>query len=232
MLVLVAVRTAVPGRAGIFFNRKPKPTNTPSNGVDALIQTLRNDPNERGRIEAAENLRNYDTVSYPGLVPALVQSVLSDPSTSVRIESIKTLGKLRPVNDKAGWALEQATQDSNLRVQWQARSVLLQYRMSGYKQGAGEAPVDRPIRTEEPPLAPPLPASAPNPTALPVQRPRTVIPVTPIPTYQPLPNGSQGDNTAPVPEESSPPPGYAEPPPPPATPAPPVDEGPALVAPK
>ncbi|MGE3808992.1 MAG: HEAT repeat domain-containing protein, partial [Gemmataceae bacterium] len=152
-----------------------------------------------------------------------------DPSSSVRIEAIQTLSKLRPVNERAGWALEQATQDSNLRVQWQARSALLQYRMSGYRQGSG-GPADRPLRTDEPPLAPPLPASSSTGTIInPVQRPRNVAPPTrPIPIYTepgafPLPRGE---------EQTAPPPSRMVVPPPPAPPAPKVDEGPTLVAPK
>lgn len=246
VIVLVLLTAAADcADAGIFFNRRPRSsssnTATPANNVDVLIQTLRGDASERRRAEAAENLRYFDTTNYPQVLQALIQSATSDTSSSVRIEAIQTLSKLRPVNEQAGWALEQAMNDSNLRVQWQARAALLQYRMSGYRQGSGVPPGERPVRTEEPPLAPPVTNAAP-PVSM-HRNQRIITPVQPTPYYPP--NQQVDENVI---RESYPPkkatarpmlqpaqpPRFQKPPTtatPPA-PAPVVNEGPALVMPK
>ena len=64
-------------------------------------------------------------------------------------------------SDDAGSALEQATHDESVRVRFQARTLLWQYHLAGYRGGktpdiSGSGNM---IRTEEPPLAPPLEAN-------------------------------------------------------------------------
>lgn len=206
------VTCAVPARAGIFFNRKPK--TDAAERVPTLIYTLRFDQDEAKRVAAAEELRNFDTNTSPEILNALVECLQRDPKPSVRLEAVQSLGKLRPVSARAGQALEQAAaSDPSVRVQIQARSSLLQYRMAGYRSSkTPETPTPRTIRTDEPPLAlpleqaptippPPLPPAAIPPSAVPPPPPRAVPtlptgtnlpsslvrPATPLP--RPLPGG-------------------------------------------
>lgn len=165
--LLIAGVLAAPldiARAGIFFNRKPK-TN-PGDPVISLIYALKTDPDENKRKSAAEELRNSDANAHPEVLPALIESALHDSKVGVRIEALQSLGKLRPISQQAGQALEQsAANDPSIRVQLQARSTLLQYRLSGYR-GSKSDPAPMPtriIRTDEPPLAVPLePAPIPS----------------------------------------------------------------------
>ena len=170
LIVVLLAATAVPAWAGIFFNRKPK--GNPTERVPTLIYALKAEQDEHKRAAAAEELRNYDTGAYPEIVNALVDAAMTDTSAAVRSEAVHSLGKIRPISQRAGWALEQATaNDASVRVQVQARSALLTYRMSGYHSAKnGEPPVEgRSLKTFEPPLADvPATAPAPVPAAQPV----------------------------------------------------------------
>lgn len=214
-LVLALAMLDDAAHAGIFFNRKPK--TQPTDRIPTLLYTLKSDSSERKRAEAAEELRTFDAAANPEIVPALIECVQKDPQASVRIEAVQTLSKLRPVSQLAGRAIEQAaTSDPSMRVQLQARSALLQYRMSGYHSGKGDSlPLTpgRPIRTDEPPLAPPLDPPAHKSQATPSS---TIVPSS---APRPMPAGAP-----------------ARPALVPATPPPletlPVEEGPMLVPPK
>ncbi len=156
MIVTVLVVTAAPAWAGIFFNRKPKAK--PIERVPQLIYQLKVDQDDHKRAAAAEELRNFDTVAHPEIVNALVEAALGDPKSNVRAEAVQSLGKLRPISQRAGWALEQAAaNDSAVRVQVQARTALVAYRLSGYRGSKdGEPPVEgKSLKTDEPPLAEP-----------------------------------------------------------------------------
>jgi hypothetical protein len=133
----------------------------PAERVPTLIATLRAEQEERKRVAAAEELRQYDPAMFPEIIPSLADAAQRDPKSSVRLEAIQSLAKLRPVSQRAGSALEQATHDESVRVRFQARTLLWQYHLAGYRggktpdiSGSGNA-----IRTEEPPLAPPLDAN-------------------------------------------------------------------------
>src|SRR5947208_14591554 len=143
---------AAPARAGIFSKHAKI---NPADRVPTLIATLRAEADERKRASAAEELRQYDPNMFPEIVPTLADIALRDPKTSVRLEAIQSLAKLRPVSQRAGSALEQATHDESGRVRFQARTLLWQYHLAGYR--AGKTPDSPPsintIRTEEPPLA-------------------------------------------------------------------------------
>jgi len=68
------------------------------------------------------------------MVPVLIEALGNDPKPSVRAESADTLGKLRPISQEVGQALEQARdKDASMRVRMQARSSLLSYYWSSYK---------------------------------------------------------------------------------------------------
>lgn len=243
LLVAVLTVTADGARAGIFFNRKPKPQT--ADRVPTLLYTLKTDASEQKRAEAADELRNYDAGTNPEIVPVLIESALKDPQASVRIAAVQTLSKLRPVSQMAGKAIEQAaSSDPSMRVQLQARSALLQYRMSGYHSSKGDLPTTLPgrvIRTDEPPLAPVEPTPPPpvrpqaqpqplpvGPTLTPtsVPRPMPAAPAQPMPSSaapaQPMPSSS----AAPAPEPVVIPVATA-----PAA-APPAEDGPELAPPK
>lgn len=156
LIVTVLVATAAPGWAGIIFNRKPKAN--PAGRIPQLVYQLKMDQDERKRAAAAEELRNYDGGAHPEIINALIDSALSDPKPSVRSEAVQSLAKIRPISQRAGWALEQiAANDAAVRLQVQARSALLAYRLGGYRSSKdGEPPVEgKSLKTEEPPLAGP-----------------------------------------------------------------------------
>jgi hypothetical protein len=114
----------------------------------------------------------------------------------VRIEAVESLGKIRPVSQQAGWALEQVVdKDDSMRVRLRARSLLIQYHLAGYRSGKNpEAPpVPKGAKTDEPPLADPpehtpVPVHPPmSPGKLkPVAQAPAPIPLT-MPEYKPLP---------------------------------------------
>src|SRR5712692_2484329 len=111
---------ALPASAGIFFNKHPKPN--PSERVPLLLADVKSDPNERKRESAAEELRQFDPKLFPEIVPVLVEVSQQDRSSSVRFEALKTLSKLRPISQEAGWALDQAvSKDPSMRNRLQAR---------------------------------------------------------------------------------------------------------------
>lgn len=183
-LLLVPLLTG-PAAAGILFGKKgAKPT--PAERVPELIKTLQTDGDENKRSAAAEELRQYDPAQFPDMVPALIELLLNDKKPGVRAEAAQSLGKLRPVNQAAGAALEQAlSKDSSMRVRLQARSSLLQYRWAGYSSKVKDEPLGQ---TKEPPLADePPPAAAPRLTPVPAPLPPRPLPSTQGPDLTPPP---------------------------------------------
>ncbi len=228
LVLLLAPVLAAPASAGIFFTKKADKPN-PAVVVPDLIRTVQSDGDEDKRMAAAEQLREFDPAQFPDVVPTLVEALLSDKKPSVRAEAAQSLGKIRPVSDKAGMALEQAlAKDSSMRVRLQARSVLLQYRWSGWKEPApkkDETPTARPKepappQSKEPPLAPtvgkappvaqlssrytPQPASAPRlrpaPAAVRVNAPQPPVrQAEPLPTEPAVPPAAAaGDEQGPI----------------------------------
>jgi hypothetical protein len=207
------------GRAGIIFGRKKEKID-PKARVPELIAVLKNDKDADRRMHAAEELRNYDPMAYPDIVPALVSALQGDAKSGVRLEAAVSLGKIRPVNQNAGEALERAVSaDSSMRVRLQARSTLMQYHWAGYRNGKasdipplaapkdaakGGEPLPPAVRTTpatpsrfpsttEPPLAPVEPIPAP------VLRP---VPPLPTPTEarpKPMPSAPESSGPAPLP---------------------------------
>jgi hypothetical protein len=150
VLALLAV-PAEPAAAGIFDLLKKQPKPSPAERVPALLATARGSPDEAKRAAAVEELREYDGVTYPDIVPTLSDLLLRDKSPAVRGEAAKGLGKIRPSTQQAGWALEHAlANDASTRVRAHARSALQVLQKNGYQRA----------KTEEPPLAPPLGESA------------------------------------------------------------------------
>jgi hypothetical protein len=231
LVISLAMLLAEPSHAGIIFGRK-KEKIEPQSRVPALITTLKSDKDADHRLRAAEELRNYDAQVFPDIITALVAALQTDAKSGVRIEAAQSLGKIRPVNQAAGEALERAvTGDPAMRVRLQARSTLMQYHWAGYKNGKttdvpplgtlkdnskGNENLPPAIRTtpanttprfptsKEPPLAPVDPI--PIPELLPVPAPTApLIESKPMPmpsTPAPLPTGPVTSRPAPMPSPS------------------------------
>src|SRR5205085_8876672 len=118
------------------------------------------DGDENKRARAAEELRQYDPAAFPDIVPVLIDVLVNDKKPAVRAEAAQSLGKLRPVSQQAGQALEYAlTKDPSMRVRLQARSALMQYHWSGYRSASKKDAPPPPLESKEPPPAdggPPL----------------------------------------------------------------------------
>jgi hypothetical protein len=192
VLVLLLL-TALPAlaSAGVFFGKKTVRVD-PAQRVPQLLATVKSDGDESRRASAAEELRDYDPGQFPEIVTVLADVLLTDAKVGVRAEAAHTLGKLRPINQQAGWALEQAAaRDSSLRVRLAAKTALMGYYMAGYK-GNKKDPNTMPT-TNEPPLADPTARVSPTPMPAPTVR-----------TAQPTPSLVQPTRV--VPNETPPPP--------------------------
>lgn len=162
---------ASPSYAGIFFGKKPRKP-TPAERVPELLAQAKTDGDESKRAAAAQELRQYDPAQFPMIVPVLVDVLLTDKKPAVRAEAAQSLGKIRPISQQAGMALEQAlSNDSSMRVRLQARSSLLQYHWSGYHNTRKD---DLVPQTKEPPLADDKSPPLINTTTLPPANNRVV----------------------------------------------------------
>ena len=151
--------------AGVLFGKKGKKTPTPAERVPELLALVKTDGDESKRAAAAQELRQYDASQFPAIIPVLVDALLTDKKPGVRAEAAQTLGKLRPISQQAGIALEQALNaDASMRVRLQARSSLLQYHWSGYHNTKKD---DLVPQTKEPPLADDKMPAVLNPSSLP-----------------------------------------------------------------
>lgn len=182
LLILIIVPSlAAPTQAGIFGRKKEK--TDPKARVPELIATLKADGDADKRSRAAEELRNYDPGVHPEIVPALIEALQTDKKPNVRAEAAQTLGKIRPVPQAAGEALEQAmANDSSYRVRLQARSSLLSCHWAGYRSGKKtDVPPLTPTTKEPPVISTTAPPPATSPRLVPVKgggRP-TVAPAPP-----------------------------------------------------
>src|SRR5439155_20092172 len=147
---------ASPAPAGIFGRGKPKAN--PAERVPELLIQLKTDKDEAKRTAAAEELRQYDPKSYPEIMTTLADALAKDASPAVRSEVATSIGKLRPISQQAGYALEQATaNDGSMRVRMSARQALWQYHLVGYRSGK---PTEMPAAPAAPAVsAPPCPST-------------------------------------------------------------------------
>jgi hypothetical protein len=138
------------GQAGIF-KRPNKPD--PAEHVPALINTLKNDSDERKRANAAEELHEYDLRTYPDIMPALIEALRNDRSTSVRVEAVNSIRKSRPITQPASYAMHQAAKnDPSFQVRLKARDAIFVWNVLGLTSvQMPEKPAT--TQTEEPPLA-------------------------------------------------------------------------------
>jgi hypothetical protein len=220
VVLLLALASRAP--AGILFGRKtPKPT--PSERVPELIGIVKNDGDENKRLDAIGELRQYDATAFPSIVPVLIEVLLNDKKPAVRAEAAQSLGKLRPISQEGGQALEQAlANDASMRVRLQARHALLQYHWSGY-HSAQAPPLPGNNGKDGSPVPPAVNTSAKNPSlpGPPVANVPSIRPQAIQPSRYPPPRPSTAE-----------PPWALEPPPSPVpAPMPPVLQAPPLPGP-
>ena len=102
-------------------------------------------------------------------MPALIGTLQRDPSPAVRAEAAESIGKLHPVDQPAGIAMETAlSSDPDPKVREAVKSALWQYHLNGYRTPPAGNPYA--TQTAEPPLAaarpqPPLAKASPRPPA-------------------------------------------------------------------
>jgi hypothetical protein len=211
LILIVVPALAVPARAGIFDKR---PKIDPAMRVPLLIGQVKSEQDERKRLAAAEELRQYDPRAFPEIVPVLIDVLQNDVAAGVRLQALHSLSGFRPVSREVGEALEHAlASDKSFRVRLQARTTLVSYHWSGY-HAARTSEIAPPVviagpRMAEPPLAiqpAPLPrvvtveppaSTAPAPIAEPVTglaRPLPMGTAEPTPPTQ-----EQGPDLAPPP---------------------------------
>ncbi|HVS40417.1 MAG TPA: HEAT repeat domain-containing protein [Gemmataceae bacterium] len=176
LVLLLTPVLAAAAAAGVFFNNKKPDKPNPADRVPELIKIIGSDGDEDKRMAAAAELRDYDAAQFPEITPALIDALLNDKKPGVRAEAAQSLGKIRPVSDPVGEALEESlAKDTSMRVRLQARTALLQYRWSGWKEPApkkDDIPTARPkdpppVQSQEPPLAPNIPPAPPRSKAQP-----------------------------------------------------------------
>ena len=247
-LIVVAV-LPMSVSAGILFKKTPKPR--PEDRVPELLGILKTEKDEHKRASAAEEIRQYDTATYPEIIAVLADVVISDPSSSVRAEAADSLGRLRPATQQAGQALEQAlAKDGSMKVRMQARYALLQLHWGGYRSSAKEPPlttkempakevkspppIQTPIKpqtgpkfgeTPPPPLAPP--SDPPSPPKADPSAPPKADPSAP-PKADPSAPPKADPSAPPKADPSAPPKALPKGPPsaPPAPTEPPVSKAP------
>jgi hypothetical protein len=227
---LILIALAPPAPAG-FFSRKPKPN--PADRVPELLIQLKTSQDETARAAAADELRQFDPKSFPEIVSGLIDALERDASPVVRSEAATTLGRLRPISQQAGFALEQAlANDAVVRVRLAARQSLWQYHLVGYRgdkvaDGPASSPGSAPAATNSGTSAtprtvaiptrfsangretvePPLALPTPTPTTRP--QPPAALPLTPAnPGLMPVPNAPASSvNSGTVGGPALPPPG-------------------------
>lgn len=167
LVMMLGVASMGPVQAGVingslFFGKKP--VKNPVERVPELIGILKTDGDEDKRADAASELRQFDPVTFPVIVPVLIDALTNDKKPSVRAEAAISLSKIRPVSPLVGQALENSvSKDASMRVRIQARSSLLQYNLAGYRSAPKN--IESAIQSGEPPLIdaptiiPPLPVS-------------------------------------------------------------------------
>jgi hypothetical protein len=162
VLILSAPASAGDGILGLgLFKKRQKPPE-PTDKVKQLVATLQADPDEKKRRQAAAELRGYDPRNHAEVVPALTGALQRDPAPAVRAEAAESIGKLKPVFQPAGIALEMAlTADPDTNVREAVKSALWQYHLNGYRTPPSGNPYA--TQTAEPPLATARPQPQPQP---------------------------------------------------------------------
>ena len=79
--LLLAAACEGPALAGLFGKKPVKPN--PIDRVPELIHILKNDSEENKRVEAAEELRQFDPTKFPQIFVALINALQTDPKPAV-----------------------------------------------------------------------------------------------------------------------------------------------------
>lgn len=131
-----------------------------------LLQTLKDDPHEERRAEAAERLAKADALKHFEVLPALIDTLTSDSSSQVRRAAARALGDLRPRTQEALDALRQAAdEDASWRVRQVAKLAKWGYRPDAPKAGAPAASPQAggPVTSEKKGSKLPAPPAGGNP---------------------------------------------------------------------
>src|SRR5262249_42602149 len=152
---ILITATAASSPASIFFKKTPKAD--PAQRVPQLLYTVKMEADEAKRAAAAVELREFDSKTFPDIVPILADVVRNDKAPAVRLEAVQSLAKIRPVSAMAGEALESALKDSSSRVRMQAWTSLKLYQFAGYRSAGKNAKAPEPridvVKTPEPKTA-------------------------------------------------------------------------------
>jgi hypothetical protein len=165
-ILIIVPAAALPAQGGLF-SKKPRPASPPASNTETrvpdLLFAVKMDPDEGKRTAAIAELRQYDSGTFPDIIPILVDVMQNDTKPAVRREAAHALGRLRPLSQPAGLALQQAAaKDPSLRVRIQAWSSFKLYQFSGFSSRPKEpATAKAPAR---PGSGEPAPADAPNGT--------------------------------------------------------------------
>lgn len=127
---LIALACALPLSAGDKDKSKPqKPTVTPSERIEQLLQTLKSDRKEDKRSKAAEELGTLASSEYPEIVSGLIDALVRDESPTVRKAVIRSLAAIEPETHEVKDALEQAVKsDKSWPVRQVARMAVWRYK--------------------------------------------------------------------------------------------------------
>lgn len=144
LLLLLLSLLGPSAQAGWPLVKKARPDQ--AKRVPELLKIVQTDQDERRRAEAVAELRDYDMLAHPQIVPVLIDVLGNDKTPwRVRLEAATALGKQRPLPPEIGQALERAANtDASLRVRWQAKSAL-------FWGGRGSRPAE-PSNLEGPPV--------------------------------------------------------------------------------
>lgn len=152
---IVSVCFTPSAKAGFIFGKK-KPKVPATKRVPELIYLIRTSSDSHKRQDAVDELQDFSSETFPEIIPVLVDVLLHDKSSSVRSEAAQTLGKIRPITQQAGWALEKALdEDDSMRVRLYSRSALLKYHWLGYGKLKNEAKEKTHMAAKKTPLTPP-----------------------------------------------------------------------------
>jgi hypothetical protein len=110
-------------------DKNAKPKVTPSERIEQLLLTLRNDRKEDKRSKAAEELGTLASSEYPEVVSGLIDALVRDDSTTVRKAVIRSLASIEPASHEVKDALDQAVKaDKSWPVRQVARMALWRYK--------------------------------------------------------------------------------------------------------
>src|ERR1700689_416256 len=103
LLVVIALGFVAQAPGQWLFTKKAKVN--PTQRVPELILIVKTDADERKRQHAAEELREYDTMTFAEIVPVLADVLKNDKKQGVRGEALSSLVKIRPATELAAHAI-------------------------------------------------------------------------------------------------------------------------------